>query len=604
VTRWRAVAWCWSAVLLSAWGTAVWAAHPLPQPAVTSVAGAPAAAPGFLPQAFGTPTTPAGTLNVLVVLMHYSDQAPAADRSDDPAYFRSMLFGTANTDTDPYPFDSMRTYYARQSFGALDVDGRVVGWLEAPRSRSYYARKNGAQQNGAFGLGQGFTIDGALQGGANALVDAMLVVHSGTGAETTGDQLDIASHQLEDTFSLGDGSTWTVRYAHLPERFDWNRGVLGFAGTERNCPSGTGVFAHELGHILGLPDLNDARGSGGRGIGRFGLMGWGDSRREEVAEPAFCPDIAPVAFAPWSLAELAWVSSVPVTGNTCGLDLGRLDRGHPLIEVPLDDADASELYLVGMTPAGGDWTVYGQPGVAIMHVDTALADDPATFNGLQIGPRCEPSDERGRCRDAHYWVSWEQADARFDLERGVNLGEAADVWRDGDRFVPNAAPWSCAWDGTDCRTRIEVLSVTDTARVNIVRRPAQLPPEPRIQNLPPTQARTDVAYRYVPELNDTTDVAWRLLTAPPGMRIDSKRGVVTWTAPATAAEQRVEVRVAVSNCAGMDTQSWEITVQAASSGGCGAGPGGAGGLAAMFAGVWTWLVWRRPGRGKSATMDI
>jgi hypothetical protein len=85
---------------------------------------------------------------------------------------------------------------------------------------------------------------------------------------------------------------------------------------------------------------------------------------------------------------------------------------------------------------------------------------------------------------------------------------------------------------------------------------------PTILSIPPTSARVGAAYSYAVNAFGNPLPAYRLETAPDGMTIDARSGKISWT-PAAGQEGKQQVTVMAENAAGSDTQSFEITVQAA-----------------------------------------
>jgi immune inhibitor A len=230
------------------------------------------------------------------------NQIPEPDRSVDnttiwapdfsQSYYTKMLF-------DPTPGAvSMRNFYIEQSSGRYAVTGDVSDWVTVPYNAAHYGRNYCGgivcQQTWRFvqdaankwydaQIAAGKTVDQINEylsqfdtwdrydynGNGNfnepdGYIDHFQVVHAGEGEETGGGAQGtdaIWSHR------------WAVQYAGGPTV---NGTVVPFGGTRIGQSKywirdytvepengGVGVFAHEYGHDLGLPDLYDTSGNTG-----------------------------------------------------------------------------------------------------------------------------------------------------------------------------------------------------------------------------------------------------------------------------------------------------------------------------------------------------
>ncbi|MFQ5608077.1 MAG: M6 family metalloprotease domain-containing protein, partial [Candidatus Zixiibacteriota bacterium] len=218
----------------------------------------PALAPGSGPQL--APTT---IFRALAVLVDFSDNV----KSVNAQFFDTLLF-TAQSGT-------VRDYYSEISYGQLDMVSvnlpSSLGWQRAPQTYAYYV--NGQNGTGAYpNNSQKLTEDvvdlidplvdfSQYDNDGNGTVDVLVIVHSGSGAEFTGSANDIWSHKWAISPRLKDGVTISD-YTVQPE-FWINPGDMTI-----------GVYAHELGHGFGLPDLYDTDNSSW-GLGRWSLMASG-----------------------------------------------------------------------------------------------------------------------------------------------------------------------------------------------------------------------------------------------------------------------------------------------------------------------------------------
>ena len=298
-------------------------------------------------QRLSQPSKPAtGLRKILVVLIDFPDYTwdtqadsnfynPVTDSSlgdlHRPEYFQRMLFSLSSF-RDPLSKSSytgsFRDFYRQNSYGMLDVQGTVFGWFRAAHELRYYCNTDGLPNTADdYGLGGGEHSAATLvreavaladraadlsqfDGDGDGVVDALFVVHAGPGAEEVYTQNYSAhydylwSHQSQISYRSADGVR-VDRYTLQPEN-----------GT-------IGVFCHEFGHVLGLPDLYDTDGSS-EGIGEWGLMGSGGW----CFAPGDRLGTSPAHFCAWSKWRLGWLHPARLAAAETGVLL------EPVEEVP------------------------------------------------------------------------------------------------------------------------------------------------------------------------------------------------------------------------------------------------------------------------------
>ena len=152
----------------------------------------------------------------------------------------------------------------------------------------------------------------------NGEVPNLFVVHAGGGAEWNGDPSLFWSHSWSLERSTGlraddlefDGVT-VNNYAMMPEV---GGDLTGYAGTAFGpYPPTVGVYAHEYGHVLGLPDQYDY-GYESQGTGIYSLMA-GGSWNQWPTDPIFAGN-SPSFLDAWSRYRLRFVTPIDVTTTT------------------------------------------------------------------------------------------------------------------------------------------------------------------------------------------------------------------------------------------------------------------------------------------------
>jgi immune inhibitor A len=364
--------------------------------------------------------TVTGTRQALVLLVDFSD-APA---SQVQSHYSDMLFSLGT-----YATGSMRDFYREASYGQLDVVGLVsgtggptTGWYRAPHPKSYYT-------NGDFGFGthpqnaQGLVEDiialadphvnfADYDNDGDGVVDALVVICAGTGAEQTGNVNDIWSHKWGINPQTRDGVTIST-YFMAPE------------------DGRVGVMAHELGHLLmAWPDLYDTDYSSA-GTGRWDLMAGGswNGGGDTPAHPT-C----------WCKTKVGWLNPTLVWNASLTVNIPPYTTNGVAYKLPVGSSTSQEYFLVtNRQQAGFDSAMPGE-GLVIEHVDDGKSNN---------------TDEN------HYLVDVEQADGNRDLNLNANRGDATDPYPTSANtsFTSSSNPNSNSYGGA-----ASDVSVTNIAR--------------------------------------------------------------------------------------------------------------------------------------------
>jgi immune inhibitor A len=286
------------------------------------------------------------------------NQIPEPDRSKDNStiwqadysrqHYQDLYF------SDDPNVDSVKNYYEKQSSGRYSVDGEVSDWVKVKYNEARYGRSNGFPCgsnvcNNSYNLiqdGVSAWYDSQIAAGRTAAevkadlaqydvwdrndfdgdgnfdepdgyLDHFQIVHAG-GDQADGDPIygeDAAwSHRsfvfpgtatgpsgnLQGGTQVGDTGLWVGDYTMQPEN------------------GGLGVFCHEYGHDLGLPDLYDTSGGGSNSINWWSLMA-----QQRVSGPGEVLGSRVNDMDPWSKLQLGWLDyETVVSGQTKTLNLG------------------------------------------------------------------------------------------------------------------------------------------------------------------------------------------------------------------------------------------------------------------------------------------
>ncbi len=414
-----------------------------------------------------------GVRKVLVFLVNYSDTTFVTNSTDYDTLFNVDSYG-------------WRQYYLDMSNSALDLQFDVYGTYAALNTHFSYGANDGFGFDIYPGTLVGEAIDAAEAAGVNFApydndgdgnVDAVIVIHQGTGEEVSGDANDIWSHRwnLDSANFYGDGpgartyDTVTINdYAIQPE----------FVTTAGD--STIGVFVHEFGHVLGLPDLYDTSYTT-EGIGVWGVMssgswlgpsgiggrpapisawskiqlGWAAEALAEIVPPspagkniipspgkllifllilaAFLlllikkrrPVVSRIASLPTVILALSlavMLQSCPDPGSQVTLiTLQDIESSHKAAVVPLGDSGGDEFLVIeNKNKITGTWTEYlPGGGLLISHIDKGIIASKWGLNTINAG--------------SQHGVNILEADGDNALWTGDNSGSFQDPFYEGNR---------------------------------------------------------------------------------------------------------------------------------------------------------------------------
>ena len=370
-----------------------------------------------------------------------------------PTQYQTLFF-TAAPVGRPY---SLKTFYEQLSNGNITVAGRVLSWVTADSTDTYY-------EDGCNGIGVlapcparavsrfGTLIIGALnvvsQGPEGTTLWSSFDNDGADGIPNSGDDdgfVDFVTFlQPERDGACPDspniwahrfvvrawngGSPYVTRtpWAGHPGQFlkvdDYiiQSAVGGSTACDGSALMPIGTVAHETGHAFGLPDLYDTElnsAQATQGIGEWGLMGSGN-----YASPN-----SPSRFEAWSLFELGWVA-VDTLSSGREIRLGPVATSDTVLYLPVAGTDefylfenrqAQESDSAQMNPSFG--VRYKAPGLLVWHIDQGQVEGHgfSTDNRVNVGPV--------------HGVALVQADGREDLRQpgGQNRGDAGDSYPGG-----------------------------------------------------------------------------------------------------------------------------------------------------------------------------
>jgi immune inhibitor A len=324
--------------------------------------------------------------------------------------------------------DRLVSYYDEVSSRRFHIEPTIASKVYTlPRKRAAYVSQPGVLLRDALELASRPAPDGERDLVRGARPEFVVVTFAGPGAES-----DIAKTTPGLPWSNaveGDGiaQAGDVRVDH------------GMVVAEDPFPplSPFGVMAHEMGHVLGLPELY-APNKAHEGIGIWGLMGQGTWLGRGDVPPHLCA---------WSKLKLGWVDAT-VIDHTQNVSLPSVARSAEVVKIyAKGPQEPWEYFLIENREQRGADRRIPAPGLLIWHVDERLT----SYRRSQD----DPTHKRVDLLTADSWPS------HLDIGHaaGGNRGDAGDPWVDRKNGPgPDTRPSTGSYDGTRGRFAIRNIS--------------------------------------------------------------------------------------------------------------------------------------------------
>ncbi|MGH2784294.1 MAG: immune inhibitor A domain-containing protein [Actinomycetota bacterium] len=357
---------------------------------------------------------------VPVILLQVNNQPFQPDSL--PQKFQDQYSGIGKS-----PTGTVTEVYLEQSFGKMLVEFDVYGPYNIsisnnPANDCWYGTDNGPLLGGpilppalddvvglgGLGLGgygaKGMALEGVPQadldgvdfaqydGDGDRYIDFLMTIHSGEGAESSGDGCDVHSHYFAGLGSAAgeivtQNTGVEVTTPSEPTPITTDGVMVGPAMTVPEIDSAIGVVAHELMHALGEPDYYGDAGTVGLGEWDLGAGGsW-------LGIPA---QTNPIHFNPVMKINFGWVEPRLVTGTSLNQVLRPRAKYPEVVMIPTrveaagsDGAAECDKNPIGAKP--GQNNAFYQPdgsclaeGFLIENFSRSAALD--NFNGCVYSP--------------------------------------------------------------------------------------------------------------------------------------------------------------------------------------------------------------------------
>ena len=326
-----------------------------------------------------------GNITVAFIMVGFEDQDFQDEYDQD--YFEDIAFADS---------DSMWDYFDEVSKGKLNIEGEVFGPYTLDGDAAEYSS------------GSSFVRDSVEIADDDIYFpdfDAVMAIHSGPGGESSGDSNDIwSAHWPSITINTNDddedGNDHVIRRISQVPEYQLSNG-------ERNP---LGVWCHEFGHELGLPDYYDTDGSS-EGVGNWAVMAagsWGNNGE------------TPVYFSAYSRYWLGWDEPITVEDDVTNLVIEPVSEGGNIYKLPIPGnwSNSEQYFLLENRQQTRYDTYLPGEGLLIWHIDEEIMFSKWSSNTVN-------NDED------HKGMDLEEADGNDDLDSGANRGDNGDPYRSG-----------------------------------------------------------------------------------------------------------------------------------------------------------------------------
>jgi M6 family metalloprotease-like protein len=310
-----------------------------------------------IPYPVPRPSPIVGQINVLIIAVDFTDLNHTVS-----------IENVANN-----TISQLNRYYNRVSYGQTSIVGKVVGWITLPHRMVEYGADNGpfVDDQDSDGYPDSWRLLRDALPTVMSQVDLaqfqqVVVYHAGYGQESSRVQDDIWSVTYMQ-WTMGASYTNIEKFSIVPEFEARGLGTIG-------------VYTHEFGHLLGLPDLYD---NVSEQVGPWDLM----ARGAWNGNP---PGSSPSELIAWDRIFLGWITPNHVLNVTASRRVNATvdpiespSSGIQAIRVQAPSQDSQHYYLVEVRQKIGFDVALPSSGVLITYIDETKSELAKVIDAIQ-----------------------------------------------------------------------------------------------------------------------------------------------------------------------------------------------------------------------------
>ncbi len=374
------------------------------------------------------------TIKVLAVLVEWSDRQGTYTKED----FDSLFFSRGYL-----PGGSVADYYHEVSYGQVTVVGEVIDWIDA----GFYNPNFWFEP--MFEALDPYIDYSQFDGDNNGDVDIAVFIRSGNGEEDSQNPFDIWSYAMVYQPGGGPGPfdgmylpRWNTSPETRPLRNPSN--PTQFSGVD--TLNRIRVFAHEMAHGLGLPDLYDyddkldtATYHTPGDYNDHPYMDWCLMGYYGYGLFSIGTDL-PVHLCGWCKKEMGWINPVVLTEGTY----------NDLVIYNFETSDDSSLYLLPINLVEGEYFLLEYRNRASVAQFDKVDSDFSCYFWPDLAYGCDPLDRGLLITHVHDSLGanyWRINNGTPDLPHYTVAVEDAgynpsrDAWSNPEGFVTDSAQW-------------------------------------------------------------------------------------------------------------------------------------------------------------------